>query len=714
MRRGLALGLLLVTASIADAGRQRAAGEDLLQVIAPTSRAVANAHPHVNVLVGFGSAKDGTPADPSTFRAKFNGRDVTGDFLPLLSGGVQTGVRATIPARLLKLSHAPRNRLRLSVQGVRGSGKGARVRDVDRLRFGAADGPNQPPVALLAAGSETATLGQPVGFDASGSHDPDQDELTFEWAFDDGGTASGPIVSHAFASSQGGTVSATVTVSDGVASATDTRTLAVALEPDLNRTKGVVRVEADGPLEFSAVARGTSATHTLTIRNVDATATSQLKVQVFADDPAFTVAPATLDLGPDASAPLDVTFAPGAAGHADARVLVLVSATNRAAVTLLAHGFGGNAPGDGPTLLAVPVFGIGTGVTLLAPDGSRTAVDETTGTCGPPAGAGSSDVCAIDGDCDVSGETCSAATTPLDVSELCSDGQGLFVLSEDSFTDQRLDPDTELSGSVVRFDLGAGGAVTGRRVLYRTTDDTTHVACDQVAADAGGLVYLAEFRNVEAGINCDRDERDALVTINKTTGNARSVMSRVDQAAGVGDCTFRDAVSQLRVAPDGIKKYAAFDTAGLWRITPTPVAFTPDVHDTFQVAADGTVVFAIAHDRGAQATIDLYRMTEAQVEHGALPVSDLVPCASFAVPNDGTDAAPARTVVISLVLGPSAAAASDAVALATFRSRADPPAFDVLPPFGDVRGTVAFSLASATTTCSAQGLVTLAGVELAR
>jgi hypothetical protein len=107
-------------------------------------------------------------------------------------------------------------------------------------------------------------------------------------------------------------------------------------------------------------------------------------------------------------------------------------------------------------------------------------------------------------------------------------------------------------------------------------------------------------------------------------------------------------------------------------------------------------------------------MTEAQVEHGALPVSDLVPCATFPIPNDGTDTTPAATGVSSIVLGPSASAPSDTVALVTFRSRTDPPAVDVLPPFGDVRGTVAFSLAGASTTCSAQGLVSLASIELQR
>jgi hypothetical protein len=47
-----------------------------------------------------------------------------------------------------------------------------------------------------------------------------------------------------------------------------------------------------------------------------------------------------------------------------------------------------------------------------------------------------------------------------------------------------------------RFDLDAAGNVTGRDVLYRTTDDTAIVACDDVAASTGGLAYLPEFHNV--------------------------------------------------------------------------------------------------------------------------------------------------------------------------------------------------------------------------
>jgi hypothetical protein len=252
-------------------------------------------------------------------------------------------------------------------------------------------------------------------------------------------------------------------------------------------------------------------------------------------------------------------------------------------------------------------------------------------------------------------------------------------------------------------------------MLYRTTDETTHLACDDIGADVGGLAYVAEFRTVIPTATCDRDERDALVSLNKNTGNARTVsgFSRLDQAIGVPECEFRDSVEQLEVARDGVAKYAGFLTHGLWRIAPAPLAFTPDVRDGFRVHPDGSVLFAIAHDRGATASIDLYRLTAAQVEHGALPVATLSPCASFAVPNNTAPDAPATTAVTSLVVGPSTSPPSDATALVTFRARGTL-ALDVLPPTGDVRGTVAFSLPSATSTCGVQGLVSVRGNDLAR
>ena len=706
---------LLLLATLDAAAARRGAGEELIRVVSPTSRDVASAHPHVNVLVAFGTAKDGSPVDPTTFRAKLNGLDVTRDFRPTFDGDVQTGLRAELPQASLRLATAPRNRLRLFIQAQKRGGAGKRARDVDRVRFGAADTPNQPPIPALAADQDIVAVGTPVTFDASGSHDPDFDELEFRWSFSDGGAATGATVAHAFAAAPDA-ASATVTVSDGVDEASQSMTLPAALAPDPGRTAGTLRVETKG-LEFSAVATGASATRSLTVKNTDATATSQVKIHAVVQDGAgFAVAPADVDLDPDGSATIDVTFAPAAVGHASAHVMLVTSASNRAGVTFLTHGYGGAAPGDGPTLVDAPVFAaLGSELDRIGSDGARVALDATTATCAPPGATFGGDLCSVDGDCRNFGELCGGAAAPIDVTDLCSDGSSLYVLSEDSFTDPRDDPETELSGSLVRFDLDAAGNVTGRDVLYRTTDDTTIVACDGLAASAGGLAYLPEFHNVLDTDACPRDERDSLVAVNKSNGSARTVsgLARMDQLAQVADCDFRDAVNAFEISPDGIAKYAGFDTRGLWRLTPTPRWITPDVRDLFQVHPDGSVTFVVGTDRGSVGSIDLYRVTADQVEHGALPLSALAPCATYTVPNN-VAGAPGRTLPTSITLGPASAPATGAAVLVTFVSGPRTPATDVLPPFGDLRGTVAFSLPSGTTSCGVAGLVSLQSTPLAR
>ena len=717
MSRGIvaALAIVVATCPSASARRIRSVGEELIQVVAPTTRTVAAAHPHVNVILSFGAAKDGTPAEPSTFRAKFNGKDVTDTFHPIVTDGVETGLRAAMPASALRIGNAPRNRLRLAIQGAKVPGaKGPRPRDVDRVRFGAADAVNQPPVVMVAADTEIATVGLPVGFDATGSHDPDLDELTFDWSFSDGGVASGALVTHAFGSSEG-TVSGTVTVSDGVVSVPETHVIPIALEPDPGRTPGVLRVEGDA-LEFSAVALGATGTRSLTVRNTDATPTSQLKVRpLLVNGVGFGVAPSTLvDLGPDGSATIDVTFAPTAAGHASAQIMLVASASNRGAVSFLAHGYGGAAPGDGPTLVGVPVFSsVPTELLRLAPDGTRTPIGAAIGFCA--GGASNPDACVRDGDCS-GGGVCSVASYPIDVTDMCADANSIFVLSENTYSDPRDDPDTELSGTLVRFDLDGRGAVTGREVLYRSTDETEQLACDGLVAGTGGLAYLAEFRTVLDTATCERDERDALVGINKGTGGSRIAngLSRIDQAANVGECQFRDGVADLVVAADGVKKYASFDTAGLWLITPVPKWFTPDVRDLFDAHPDGSIAFVLTHDRGTVGSIDLYRLSESQVEHGALPVSALTPCASITVPNNTTGGNPTRTTATSMLVAPASLTSPDATALVTFHAWSSTSLNEVLPPYGDLRGTVAFSLPSGTTTCGASGIVTLQAASLYR
>ena len=78
---------------------------------------------------------------------------------------------------------------------------------------------NRPPIAV--AGSDvTVKVGEPVTFDGSASSDADHDRLRFRWTFDDGsGAGHGAQVTRRF--TQVGTVTVTLTVSDGLDEAAD-------------------------------------------------------------------------------------------------------------------------------------------------------------------------------------------------------------------------------------------------------------------------------------------------------------------------------------------------------------------------------------------------------------------------------------------------------------------------------------------------------------
>ena len=104
------------------------------------------------------------------------------------------------------------------------------TRPVGRRDVGAYEYQRRPPVVTASAAPAVVAPGQPVSFQAAGS-DPDPGEaVTFTWAFDDGTSASGSTVSHAFGSA--GSHSATLTATDpaGV-TATATATVTVIAPP---------------------------------------------------------------------------------------------------------------------------------------------------------------------------------------------------------------------------------------------------------------------------------------------------------------------------------------------------------------------------------------------------------------------------------------------------------------------------------------------------
>lgn len=103
-------------------------------------------------------------------------------------------------------------------------------RPVGRRDVGAYEYQRRPPVVTASATPSVVATGQLATFQAAGS-DPDPGEsVSFTWAFDDGSSASGQTVSHAFGSP--GSHSATLTATDpaGV-TATATATVTVTAPP---------------------------------------------------------------------------------------------------------------------------------------------------------------------------------------------------------------------------------------------------------------------------------------------------------------------------------------------------------------------------------------------------------------------------------------------------------------------------------------------------
>src|SRR5438094_875489 len=309
---------------------------------------------------------------------------------------VAGGVRDPVPSK----AHVPARRAQ-------------RVRDIDRVRCPAVPASDQPPVAQL-SGPDIVFPGIPVQFSARGSADPDLDLLTFHWDFGDGSTSDDRNPTHVFADTAAD-LTVRLTVSDGQQAVSSEKTLFACPALDAGRTPGTLKIEASGPLEFGSVAPGTSATRTLTVRNVSTDPTSQLKGRLevgpalpppAADSSGFTVAPAAVDLGAGETSSVTVTFAPTTAGHRAAHLVLVACATNRPAAHLWAHGFGGS--GAGPVFAAEPLFFAdlsGATFAILA-DGTRVPADNPLHSCQNANGTGTSDLCATNADCVTPGETC--------------------------------------------------------------------------------------------------------------------------------------------------------------------------------------------------------------------------------------------------------------------------------------------------------------------
>jgi PKD repeat protein len=737
MHRALPLLLCCAVLLPAPASAARKRFNQLLRVTEPAGRKVASAHPFVNVVVRFGSGPEGT-VDPASFRARLGGVNVTPLFQPTVENGEVTGMRAALGPALLAPGARRANRLRMQVRGR--SPKGRPIHDADLLRFRSADMPDQAPVAhaRMTTGSDVLISDVPLQFDGASSDDPEGDELSYHWDFGDGTTSeeAGPV--HVFRPSAAD-VTVRLTVSDGQLDGHDQVTMLAVPTVPPGRTPGILKVDAPAPLEFAAVPLGQGATLSFTVSNPDPTPTSDLIVRLGMNGAFFALDPTRLDLGPGESAPVTLTFAPAAAGHQTAEITVVASATNQTSVHFLSHGHGGAAPGTGPLPVAEPVFFNGlTGSSAgIFPDGTRFAADTNVHTClTPQNGPGFGDYCLTDADCAANNGTCALIGTcirgdnagqpcstpadcpngfcpsalPFDPVKMCGDGEGGLYMASDSgtYTDPRLDPTDELTGTIMRVQFDGSGNRVGAGIIERTTDGTTQIACDKIPAAAGGQIYIAEDRAYSPAASCFRDMREALVAKKKSTGNEDVLVFRIDTAEGLDPCNDDfDPVDDLEATRNGSAVFAALP-AGIFRLRPTFLLMTPDVDDIFAVHPDGSVLVVTSADQGGSGLLRLYKISVDQAINGAPHLSDLAPCATVEVPNNRGASSLRVTTFISFAVDPVAPGSGDATVLLSLLSGGGS---DVLSPSLRVRGTVAISSPAGSPTCSVIGLVNLEPID---
>ncbi len=711
----------------------------LLRVITPVSGRTVPAHPFVNVIVRFATGGD-LAADPRSFRAHLGSANITRLFTPIVENGAVVGTRAFVGATFLGRERRYHH-LRLEVRGG-GRGRGG-THDVDHVRFRAQSAPDRAPTARALVSGDVIVPGVPLHFDATESADPDLDPLTYRWDFGDGTTSSDPRPVHVFASN---VADATVrlTVSDGQLDASDRLALLALPSPDPGRTPGVLAITAPG-LEFGGVVPGAGATLTFTVRNADPSPTSQLKVRLAQctydwstsgcqSGGPFALGTSALDLGPTQSAAVSVGFAPGVVGHASGQITLVASASNQNELHLLTHGYGGAAPGTGPLPISEPLLsstdsepiqttlatgalvvtdgmvrscavaggGPGTGDACLvdADCAANSGTCPTTGTCS--GGSRDGQACATPGDCPAG--NCSAAV-PFDPIDLAGDGAGgVYLLSDDSYTDPDPNDPANIGGTLLHLQLDGAGNRTGAAIVARTPMLTTQIASDARAPAAGGSIYVAWFQPVTLASKCLRSAVEQLVAIRESDGSRTVILPRIDAVEGLDGCADEyEPADDIEVARDGSQLFIALP-GGIYRILPGPLLMTPDeASSLFAVHPDGSIIVVTAEDQGSTGLIHAYRISADQAATGAPHLNELTPCATMSVPNDG-----GVTTPLSLAIDPVTAGSGDGTIVVSFSSASGGP-----PPasIANVQGTFAITSPAGSDTCAVVGLVNLDALD---
>ena len=518
----------------------------------------------------------------------------------------------------MKLGRRPRNALRLSVLAVRSGKKSPRIRDVDRVRFGAVEGQNQACTAQADADTEVIVPGIPVQFTGSkGTSDPDRDELTYSWDFGDGTTSTDADPQHTYGDGRA-SVTATLTVSDGQSSCTSNVELQAVPTLDPGKTPGALFVAERRPRSSSrpsrwarpAPRRSRSATPTRP-------STSQVKLRVRHDRrPASSSRKRAVTLGPGEAHEVTLTFAPHADGApARARSSIVANASNRAGGELPrarlrrrrrrapARRFAADpvffteiaaaarprhvrlharrTHASSPTTASTPASCPAT-ASARATSASPTRTARPTAARAPrrrPASRApnAGQPCTVPADCP--GSYCPSYSL-FDPVDLCSDGKSLFLISDEgTFTRARSERrdracrDAHAHGPRRRRQRHQARASSAAR---RPRPRTSRATASRRARAARSTSPSSTTCPTRARASAPSARR--CVKIAQGNGSTQVVTGRIDAYEGLGDCDDLDPVDAARGRRATARRCSpGFESGGLWQIRPSPIFYSADI-----------------------------------------------------------------------------------------------------------------------------------------
>jgi hypothetical protein len=350
-------------------------GETMLNVLSPQLNGTVQVSGTLPVDIAVDRATCGAAIDFATFTAHLNNRDVTTYFSPVTDaarGGEIVGIHGEVPLSYVNMATTNAMSVNVSSQPFTktGSNVPTTVHDSDQVtRFRVSS--NKKPLAAFTVNPPSVLTGEPVSFDASSSHDPENAALTYVWNFGDGSpalTSSSPFATHSYAVQ--GLYGVSLAVSDGtwtVAAAPATVLVAPIVDPGGNPKLGVSTSSIDfgdvtnAPIfafNFLAPEPG----RILSLTNTGDGVLTFSSVSLASNDGTFTIVPpvpgapiATPSLQAGESHALVLTFIPprtAAPGTTFSDTLTVQ--TNAGQATIALHGRVVAAPGAAVELITHP------------------------------------------------------------------------------------------------------------------------------------------------------------------------------------------------------------------------------------------------------------------------------------------------------------------------------------------------------------------------